>query len=241
MLKLFALVLTSAVLVVGAATGSAANASRRLVGSVGCVRKTDHARVVRFRTADGIRLRGVQMGRGRKGLVLSHEYRGTFCNWIPFARDAVRRGYRVLAYNSRGPAAPANQDLDVAAATSTLRRAGASEIALLGASAGATSSLVAAADITPKVDAVVSLSAAESLDRLDAKAAVAKLDVPVLFMAAQHDDLYAAAAKTLYEDAAAPEKDLRILSGDAHGTQMLRLPYGRNARNLVFAFLGAHT
>ena len=87
--------------------------------------------------------------------------------------------------------------------------------------------------------AVVSLSAAESLDRLDAKAAVAKLDVPVLFMAAQHDDLYAAAAKTLYEHAVAPAKDLRILSGDAHGTQMRRLPYGRNARNLVFALLGA--
>jgi dienelactone hydrolase len=242
--QLFALALAAALLLVADSIGSRGKASRPLVSGVGCLRKTDHGRVVRFRTTDGIRLRGIQMGRGNKGLVLSHEYRATFCNWIPFAREAVRRGYRVLAYNSRARSLPANvaarQDLDVAAAASTLRRAGASEIALLGASAGATSSLVAAADITPEVKGVVSLSAAESFDRLDAKAAVANLDVPILFMATQHDDLYAAAAKTLYEDATTHDKDLQILSGDAHGTQMIRLPYGRTARNLIFAFLAGH-
>src|SRR6266487_4652498 len=57
-----------------------------------CVRKADHARVVRFRGADRVRLLGVSVGRGPVALVLAHEAAGDLCNWLPFARVLARHG-----------------------------------------------------------------------------------------------------------------------------------------------------
>ena len=57
-----------------------------------CVRKSDHARVVRFRAADRARLIGVMLGKGPVGVAVGHELRADLCNWLPFARLLARRG-----------------------------------------------------------------------------------------------------------------------------------------------------
>jgi len=57
---------------------------------------------VRFRTADGIRLEGAALGRGKTGVVFAHQLAGDRCQWLPFARELVSKGYRALVFDMRG-------------------------------------------------------------------------------------------------------------------------------------------
>src|SRR5947207_2945709 len=190
-----------------------------------CVRKSDHARVVRFRAADRARLIGVMLGKGPVGVAVGHELRADLCNWLPFARLLARRGYRVLAFDFRnaGSSAPVSGahagwlDLDLAGAAAALRSAGANKVLLGGASLGAAAALVAAGRGEGAPAAVFSLSApAVWTDRLDAESAVQRLTVPVLFLAAENDVDFAGDAQLLYERAQETDKQLLIVPGGMH-------------------------
>ena len=214
----------------------------------GCVKKRDHARVVRFRASDRARLLGVSLGSGPIGIALGHESDGTLCNWMPFARTLRQNGYRVLAFDFRGwgssPAARrVRLDLDFAAAAARLHKLGAEKIVLAGASLGANAALAAATEVTPRVSAVISLSAADSTfsSRLDGTATVPKLTVPVLFMVAEADSGFADDAKKLYSQTLAVDKQLLIVPGRAHGTFLLRGASGAGPREAVIDFVRAHT
>src|SRR5581483_8533614 len=67
----------------------------------GCVTGALRRKAIAFRATDGVALRGVLLGSGPNGLVLSHEFRANLCNWLPFAEQLAAKGYRVLAYDSR--------------------------------------------------------------------------------------------------------------------------------------------
>jgi pimeloyl-ACP methyl ester carboxylesterase len=217
----------------------------------GCVKKRDHARIVRFRASDGARLLGVSLGSGRVGIALGHEADGTLCNWMSFARTLRRNGYRVLAFDFRGWGSSPNVggarrvrlDLDFAAAAARLRKLGAEKIVLAGASFGANAALAAAIEVTPQVSAVISLSAADSTfsSRLDGSAVVPKLTVPVLFMAAERDSTFAENARKLYAQTLAVDKQLLVVPGRAHGTFMLRGAAGAGPRAAFLDFARAHT
>jgi pimeloyl-ACP methyl ester carboxylesterase len=45
-----------------------------------CVKRSDRSTVVRFRSADGVRLLGVMLGRGPAAVVLTHESSGWICS-----------------------------------------------------------------------------------------------------------------------------------------------------------------
>jgi pimeloyl-ACP methyl ester carboxylesterase len=216
-----------------------------------CVKKGDHARVVRFRASDRARLLGVSLGSGRVGFALGHESDGTLCNWMPFARILKQKGYRVLAFDFRGRgssarvgvARAARLDLDFAAAAARLRKLGAEKIVFAGASLGANAALAAANEVTPDVSAVVSLSAAASTfsSRLDGDVTVPKLTVPVLFMVAEGDTGFAEDATKLYSQTREADKQLLIVPGIAHGTFILRGAEGAGPREAVLDFVRAHT
>jgi pimeloyl-ACP methyl ester carboxylesterase len=218
-----------------------------------CFRKSDHARVVRFRAADRVRLIGVMVGRlgkGSVGIAVGHEVNGNLCNWMPFARMLARSGFRVLAFDFRnaGSSATVNNahadwlDLDLAAAAAALRSHGAKKILLGGASLGATVALAAAGRGYGKPAGVFSLSApAVWTDRLDAERAVRRLAVPVLFVAAEADVDFAADARTLYAGTAESDKKLVIVPGGQHGTGMLMGAAGAPAREAVLSFVGRFT
>jgi pimeloyl-ACP methyl ester carboxylesterase len=212
-----------------------------------CVRKRDHARVVRFRTADRVRLIGVMLGTGSVGIAVGHEVNADLCNWMPFARVLAHRGFRVLAFDFRnaGSSASVNNahagwlDLDIAAAGAALRSAGARTVLLGGASLGAATALAAAGRGEGRPAGVFSLSApATWTDRLDAENAVRRLAVPVLFVAAEADVDFAADARALYADTAESDKKLVIVPGGQHGTEMLRGKAGAPAREALLAFVG---
>jgi pimeloyl-ACP methyl ester carboxylesterase len=217
----------------------------------GCVKKSDHARVVRFRASDRARLIGVSLGSSPIGIALGHESDGTLCNWMPYARILRQKGYRVLAFDFRGWGSSAavngarrgRLDLDFAAAASQLRKLGAERIVLAGASLGANAALAAATEVTPSVSAVMSLSGADATfsSRLDGSATVPKLTVPVLFMVAERDSGFADDARKLYAQTLSVDKQLLILPGGAHGTFMLRGAAGAAPRAAVLDFVRAHT
>lgn len=214
-----------------------------------CVRKAERRRVVRFRAFDGVRLIGVELGRGPRGVILAHQGGAppNLCGWLPYARALAAAGYRVLVFDHRGFGSSgstshysrANRvDFDVLGAIRTLRARGAQSIVLGGASLGGAAVLGAAAHAVPVVNAVISFSSPESYGNVNELAAVKAFRTPALFLADEHDGEFNEEARILYEACASPEKRLVITPGAEHGFRLLKNP---ETRALVGEFIAAHS
>ncbi len=204
-----------------------------------CVRASDHSTPVRFRASGGARLAGNVLGRGRTGVVFAHQVGGDRCQWLPFARELAKRGYRALVFDMRGYGASTgitntNPHLDVIAAAADLRRRGAKKIVLAGASMGGTGVVAAAPVIRPAISGVVELSAPTAFGSADALAAAKKLKRPALFVAGRDDGDFPAATRTLYRAAATKDKQLHIAPTSWHGVDLVFLP---TVRKLVLDFV----
>jgi pimeloyl-ACP methyl ester carboxylesterase len=212
-----------------------------------CLSRRDRAKIVRFQTADHVRLIGVTIGSGRIGVVLGHEVDGTLCNWVPFARVLARRGYRALAFDFRNAGSSGHVyassrswrwDLDYAAAVATIRSLGASRVVVAGASAGGTGALVAASEISPAIDAVASLSGPAYWNpALVASKTVPDLMVPVLYMVGKDDVDFVGDVESLYRATKEADKQLSEFPNGLHGAQLLSTGA---ARNVLLAFIRSH-
>jgi dienelactone hydrolase len=203
-----------------------------------CLRASERAAAVRFRAGQGFDTVGVVLGHGDGGLVFGHQLGSDLCEWLETARGYARLGYRALAldFHDRDRA-----DDDVVAAGAELRRRGAARVVLVGASMGGTAVLVAAARIRPPVAGVVSVSGAADFGDMDARAAVARLRVPALFMAAREDRPFPADARGLYRATATSDKRLLVVAGAAHGAAMLHVgDDAARARAALREFVAAH-
>lgn len=206
-----------------------------------------------FKAADGVRLDGAVLGKGRTGVVLATEYPAELCSWIPEALLLEGRGFRVFLFDFRGfglstqpPAAKQRHFVeDVIGAARELRARGASRIYLMGASLGATSSIIAATRVTPLVTGVVSLSGEANLNGgvadagLDAESAAKHLKVPVLYIAARGDPL-TPPPDVVRMRAALRSKgsSVHLFAGTFHGWDMLYLaPYRAQVDKLIRGFL----
>jgi pimeloyl-ACP methyl ester carboxylesterase len=212
-----------------------------------CVKRSDRATVVRFRSGDGVRLLGVMLGRGPAAVVLTHESRGWICSWLPYGRTLARRGFRVLVFDARGngsssatrsPSRRFRFDLDIAAATREVRRRGAETVVLAGGSLGAMGSLIVGSSLQPRVDGVVAVSPGTSFRGVDAEAAVLRLRVPVLYVVASEDAGFPDAARTLYDATATEDKRLLVVPGLGHGNEVLAIA---EARDAVDRFIDQHS
>jgi pimeloyl-ACP methyl ester carboxylesterase len=207
------------------------------------------ATAVRFPGGGGAALVGVVLGRGRAGLVLGHQVGSDLCEWLPQAQTFAEQGYQVLAFDFAGSgdsqpgAGPdARVDNDVVAAAAQLRRRGADRIVLIGSSMGGTAVLSAATRIRPPVAGVVSLSGPASFQGVDAAAAVSRLRVPVLLVAAADDHPFVDDARALYRAAPVGDKRLLVIPGGGHGTSLLE--FGADAPKVAAAvrrFIADHT
>ncbi|HYT25268.1 MAG TPA: alpha/beta fold hydrolase [Actinomycetota bacterium] len=218
-----------------------------------CLRPDERSAEIWFDAPDGTRLSGVTLGSGTTGVLLAHQHWFNLCSWMPFARDLSRTGYRVLAFDFRGSgASPApdqrvarNLDQDVAGGVRELRRLGAQRVVLVGASMGATASLVEAAHpIHPPelpVAGVVSVSGPTHFYEMNALAAVERLHAPLLLIATAQDGRFTAAARSFYRAAPSVDKRLVILSGKGHGTGLLTSStHSARLRSLVLGFIREH-
>ena len=218
----------------------------RLQLSERCVTKVERRRAVRFLAADRTRLIGLELGSGRRGLVLAHGRNQSLCEWIRHGRRYARAGYRVLLFDHRNHGSSTStrtrywrMDHDVVGAVRTLRNRGAKTVVLAGSSMGGTAVLVGAATAQPAVDGVVSLSAPTNISSVNAEAAVQRLAVPTLFLAAEQDDPFNVDAQTLFDASVAREKQLEVLPGSAaHGSALLAF---ESVRQLFDEFLRVHS
>jgi len=225
------------VAVVAVALGAASAGSGRPLAKDFCLQKGETA--VHLRASDGAPIYGVEVGKGTTGVVLGHQFLSDHCEWMDFARELAKKGYRSLAIDfrgngfSRGANGP-RLDLDVAAAAARLRADGATRVKLVGASMGGTAVLVAASRIRPAVAGVVSLSGPARYSGMDAVQAVRRSKVPVRFLADTKDGAFATDARTLEKAAAAKDKAILLFHDGLHGSQLLALP---KAKAYVLAFL----
>jgi pimeloyl-ACP methyl ester carboxylesterase len=223
--------------------------ARPLVLREVCVRKAERRHVVRFRAIDGVRLIGLVLGHGPRGVILAHQGGAppNLCGWLPYARALKAAGYRVLVFDHRGFGSSGSTsrrsrtnrvDFDVLGAVGTLRARGARSIVLGGASLGGAAVLGAAAHVVPSVDAVISFSSPHIYANVDAVAAVRAFRTPALFLADEHDAEFADEARMLYEACASPEKRLVVTDGADHGFRLLENP---ETRALVDDFIARHS
>jgi pimeloyl-ACP methyl ester carboxylesterase len=155
---------------------------------VNCPDVAKQGQPVRFGAAGATNLAGILVGKGPNGVVLVPPDVGNLCTWLPYGLGLAQLGYRVLAFDlpSHGASGPHSGGNDAATATATdwLRSQGASRIFLIGALEGATFATMAAAEIEPPVNGLVSLSPPLRYNGLDAHQALHGLLVPAMFIAA---------------------------------------------------------
>lgn len=214
--------------------GSGASAPATTAAAKACLEGGEQA--FSFPAADGPTT-GVVLGQGRTGVVLGHQAGSDLCEWLPQAHRLAKQGHQVLAFDF-GPYA--NIGKDMVAAAAELRRRGADRLVLVGSSMGGTAAIEAAAEITPRVAGVVSLSGPEEYQGADAATAAPKLRVPVLFIVAEDDPPFADAARALYKAVPGHDKKLVVLEGGGHGTSLVEFgDHAPRVRKLLDQFLAA--
>jgi alpha-beta hydrolase superfamily lysophospholipase len=209
---------------------------------------------VAFQASDGVELVGRIFGEGDVGVVLAHmgRWEDTQADWYRLSQALAKRGYIALTYNRRGVCTARGRDcsggsddygsswMDVVGASEFLRERGARDIVLVGASIGAMASLHALVTGNAEAAALVEIGGvnyasgyAFSRDQLEA------LDVDKLFVSSAHDEYGAADAAREWHRWAREPKQLEILPGAAHGTDMLieGRPTARPLIELILSFL----
>jgi esterase/lipase len=195
-------------------------------------------------TEDGLVLRGRYYAGGltTHSIILAHAYDSSQSSWGALKDSLVARGYAVLALDFRGHGdspgkkEPGIADADLTAAYRYLRRSSNNQgkIFLIGASLGGTASLKVAA--REETQGVIALSAPTSIRGLDAGSDVPRIAEAKLFIAAQGDGRYASDAQAMFDSAREP-RQIQLVSGSAHGTDLLKGANADRVRSLIFDFL----
>ena len=165
---------------------------------------------LRLTNSAGYSLAAVELGTGPQAVVLAHQSEGSLCEWLPFGQVLADKGYRVLAFDFAGAGSSTQTKQktyveDIRTGVAYLRDNGVTKIAVMGASMGATMSVVAAAAIAPPVDGVIALSPPVDFDGVNAEKAAPSLRHPALYIAGDTDGDFATYAEAIY--AATPADD----------------------------------
>ncbi|MFG2821309.1 hypothetical protein ACGFX4_18015 [Kitasatospora sp. NPDC048365] len=168
----------------------------------------------------GAYYRDSDAGHAKVGIVFAPQAGGSLCDWQPHYSAFTAAGYAVLGYLVGG-----NGPDDLRAAITRLKAEGVTEVALVGASKGASAAIEVAADPASSplpVRAVVSLSTPLSHPgESNAEKAVLVSRVPTFFAVEDRDGRFAEFAQQLHAAAVTPVKELRTYPGDHHGAPLL--------------------
>lgn len=215
-----------------------------LVGSAG-------AADVKLTAEDGVRVHAnYEAVKGSaKGVVLVHQAGRSATDWRFLADTLNKSGFSTVAVDLRhhganvpeGAEKPTIEDTayaamhqDVAAAVAHLRKEGATEVSLVGASLGANIALqVAGAD--PEIRNVVMLSPGMSYKGVDAGVALEAYGGRPLFMVVSKDDKYSAKTGLVLDAQAKGPHKLEMVEAGGHGTKMLNKVPG--LETMVLAWL----
>jgi pimeloyl-ACP methyl ester carboxylesterase len=217
--------------------------------------------VVRFPASDGAPLVGAVSGKGRVGVLFANTSDGGLCDWVAgewhTINAIVAAGNQVLLFDYRGtgfsPKHPGTAsgawDRDVIGGAAELRRLGAHQVVLAGASTGGIVVLAAGTKLKPAPAGIIGLSASgdpgptstgPAKGGLDGAAAVAAIRLPLLFVVAK-DDLFAfSPTQTLFRAARSKDKQLLVVPGSSHGF-FDKDASGAKVRTRILTFIQAHT
>jgi dienelactone hydrolase len=212
------------------------------------------AEKVTFEAADRVKLVGRLYGDDEVGVVLAHMGRpgDALLDWATLSRELAKHGYMVLAYNRRGVCTTPERECsagssdyasswnDVVGAVSYLRAREANEVVVVGASIGAMAALHALTKEDLEATAFIEIGGVNhesgySFARRDLQA----LEGHKLFVSSVDDYYDAASAAKEWHRWASEPKQLELLPGADHGTDMLIAgkPTARPLTELVLDFL----
>ena len=191
---------------------------------------------VQFVTEDGVALCGYVLGEGNKGVAIAHAKGWMLKSCLPFGERLADEGYQVILWEFRNTYPSGNADekseelwnLDVLAAVQVLRERGVDEVFCMGASYGGSATAVAAVEI-PELVGVAILSSPANVSDIDPIGAMRRITVPAFFAVSIEDfqgapGVYQKEVETLYEACASTQKEIHILEGTAHGTDLITVP-----------------
>jgi pimeloyl-ACP methyl ester carboxylesterase len=199
---------------------------------------------VSFETEDKVTLAGTIFGQGKTAVILAHMQPSDQTSWQPFAKELAENGFTALTFDFRGYGKSGGKlnlgllDRDVRAAETFLRGHGFTHVVCIGASMGGTACAKAA--LMPGLDGLVVISGPISMQPPLALRVgdFKQLTLSKLFVAAKGDPGYAESVKTMYDLSPDP-KQIELLPGSAHGTDILRSPDGEALRKLLVTFAQA--
>lgn len=196
-------------------------------------------RSVTFTTPDGVTLSGRVFGSGQRGVVLAHMYNKDQASWYGLAAELAEAGYLALTFDFRGygtssgDGGAAGMVEDIRAAVNEAKQQGAGGVAVVGASMGGTAAIVEAAG--SEVACLAAISAPLAFQELDAQSAVSKVRVPKLFVASE-DEQGAEDTQKLFQLANEP-KQIALVAGGGHGSDILKGPGAAKAKEILMSFL----
>jgi hypothetical protein len=187
----------------------------------------------KLRVVSSQQLPVAELGGGAHAVVFSEASDADVCSWLPLARELVSDGFAVAMYDYT-----ANPVANLKAVVQLERSHGAHTVAVVGASEGAKTSIVAASELRPAPNAVVSLSAEAALQGTEVAPYAARVHAPTLFVTAA-DDPYGAdeAAPGFYRSEPATTKRLLVVPGTQHGAALLS---NAKVHRAVTSFLATH-
>lgn len=118
-----------------------------------------------------------------------------------------------------------DEPAQVALAVEWARRHGAKRTTLVGASLGGTVVSLAAAEVTPPVDAMVNLSGPVDFGGMNAGAAAPRIAVPSLLVIARGDDVATVAEYRRMFDRLGTDTKRLLVVGQGHGWYLLGLAF----------------
>jgi len=212
-----------------------------------CREEATKGRTLRLTNGAGHSVAAVELGKGSSAVVLAHQSDGSLCEWLPYGEQLAEQGFRVLAFDFVGSGSssmPKQKTYveDIRTAVEYLRGQGALKVVIMGASMGATMSIVAGAAIAPPVDGVVALSPPLTFDGVNAERAAPSLKSPVLYVAGDTDGDYASYAKAIYDATPANLRSQLVVTAPQHGIRLIdgEVQATFRVRTAVLQFLYLH-
>ena len=202
----------------------------------------DPGREFSFETSDGLNLEARIWGDGETYVILAHMRPADMTSWFDFARLLADEGYTALAFNFRGYGESEFDDQaefsvaeDVRAAIDAANDAGAAKVFVIGASMGGTGAVVAAA--SNDIAGIVTLSAPDVFEEVDAVSWADDVEAPMLLFAANEDGSAAEDALAI-SAASLQEPEVVVLSGGQHGTNLFA-EHNDELTRLILEFLAS--
>jgi dienelactone hydrolase len=212
-----------------------------------CRQEATKGRTLRLVNGAGHTVAAVDLGTGTSGVVLAHQSDGSLCEWLPYGEQLAAQGFRVLAFDFVGSGSssmPKQKTYveDVRTAVDYLRQQGVSKVVIIGASMGATMSIVAGAAIAPPVNGVIALSSPLTFDGVNAQRAAPSLKTPVLYVAGDSDGDYATYAKSICDATPTDLCHLLVVTAAQHGIRLIdsEVQASFKVRTAITQFLYLH-